>query len=88
MHGVTAGFQNERLEEKQLEERLKGLQIDMQNIAKVISANTGKTVEEVNQAMIDRTTLSPDQAKDWGLVHKIESELFDEGTEVVSIQSA
>lgn len=87
LHGVSAGFQqNERLEEKQLEERLKGLQIDMLNIARVIAANTGKAVEAVNAAMLDRTTLSPEEAREWGLVHEIKSELFEAGSEVISIQ--
>lgn len=86
LHGVTAGFQNERLEEKQLEERLKGLRIDIENIAKVIAANTGKTVQEVTNAMLERTTLNPDEAKAWGLVHEITSDLFEAGSEVISIQ--
>jgi len=87
LHGVSAGFQqNTRLEEKQLEERLKALQIDMLNIARVIAANTGKTVEDVNAAMLDRTTLDPEEARRWGLVHEIKSELFEAGSEVISIQ--
>lgn len=86
LHGVTLGFQNERLEEKQLEERLKGLRIDIENIAKVIAANTGKTVQEIMNALLERTTLTPDEAKAWGLVHEIKSGLFDEGYEVISIQ--
>ena len=86
LHGVSAGFQNERLEEKQLEERLKGLRIDIENIAKVIAANTGKTVQDVTDAMLERTTLNPDEAKAWGLVHEIKSELFETGSEVISIQ--
>ena len=86
LHGVSAGFQNERLEEKQLEERLKGLRIDIENIAKVIAANTGKTVQDVTDAMLERTTLNPDEAKAWGLVHEIKSELFEAGSEVISIQ--
>ena len=76
LHGVSAGFQNERLEEKQLEERLKGLKIDMENIAKVIAANTGRTVAEVTNAMLERTTLNPEEAKEWGLVDKIETGLI------------
>jgi ATP-dependent protease ClpP protease subunit len=72
LHGARANFQqNESLEEKQLEERLKGLKIDVENIAKVVAANTGKTVEEVINAMLERTTLNPDEAKSWGLVHEI-----------------
>ncbi len=86
LHGVSARFQNESLEEKQLEERLKGLKIDIENIAKVIAANTGKTVEDVTQAILERTILNPDEAMTWGLVHEIKSELFEGGSEVISIQ--
>ncbi len=86
LHGVAAGFQNERLEEKQLEERLKGLKIDVENIAKVIAANTGKSVQEVTAAMLERTTLNPEEAKAWGLIQEIKSELFPVGSEVISIQ--
>ena len=88
LHGVTAQFpQHTRLEEKQLEEQLKGLKIDLLNIAKVIAANTGKSIDEVTAAMLDRTTLNPDQAKDWGLVHEIRADLFPAGAELISIQS-
>ena len=86
LHGVSAGFQNERLEEKQLEERLKGLRIDVENIAKVIAANTSKTVEAITEAILERTILNPDEAMAWGLVHDIKSELFEAGSEVISIQ--
>lgn len=86
LHGVAANFQNERLEEKQLEERLKGLKIDLENIAKVIADNTGKSAQEVTRAMLERTTLNPEEAKAWGLVHDIKSELFEAGSEVISIQ--
>jgi len=86
LHGISAGFRNERLEEPQLEERLKGLKIDIENIAKVIAENTGKTVDDIAKAMLERTTLNPDEAKSWGLVHDIKSELFEPGSEVISIQ--
>lgn len=86
VHGVSANFSNQRLEEPQLEERLKGLKIDLENIAKVIAANTGKTVEDIAKAMLERTTLNPDEAKSWGLIHEIKSELFEPGSEVISIQ--
>lgn len=87
LHGVSAQFpQPASLEEKQLEERLKGLRIDLQNIAKVIAVNTGKSQDEVVQAMLDWTTLNPEEAKTWGLVHEIKVELFPPGAEVISIQ--
>ena len=86
LHGVSAGFQNERLEEKQLEERLKGLQNNVENIAKVIAANTNKSLQDVKDAILERTILSPEEAKAWGLVDEIKAELFEEGSEVISIQ--
>jgi ATP-dependent Clp protease protease subunit len=86
LHGVSANFQKERLEEKQLEERLKGLKIDVENIAKVIAANTGRSVQDVTNAMLERTTLNPEEAKVWGLVDDIKVELFEAGSEVISIQ--
>ena len=86
-HGVSAQFRGEQnLEEKLLEERLKGLRIDMENIARVIAANTGKNAEDVTAAMIERTTLNPEEALSWGLVHEIKSELFEAGSEVIAIQ--
>jgi ATP-dependent Clp protease protease subunit len=87
LHGVSAGFGQERLEEKQIEERLKGLRIDEENIAKVIAANAGKTANDVISAMRERATLNPDDAKKWGLVHEIKSELFEAGSKVVPIVS-
>jgi ATP-dependent protease ClpP protease subunit len=87
LHGVNAQFSgNQNLEEKQLEESLKGLRIDIENIAKVIAANTGKSVKDVIDAMLERTTLNSEEARSWGLVHEIKSELFEAGSEVVSIQ--
>jgi ATP-dependent Clp protease protease subunit len=86
LHGVSAGFQNGRLEEKQLEESLKGLQNNVENIANIIAANTNKSVQDVRNAIIERTILSPEEAKAWGLVHEIKAELFEEGSEVISIQ--
>jgi ATP-dependent Clp protease protease subunit len=86
LHAVSTGFSaNTRMEEKQIEEILKSLRIDNENIAAVVANNTGKTEAEIVQAMADRTTLSPEQAKTFGLVHEIKSELFPVGTEVVAI---
>ena len=70
IHGVQANFRgNQSLDEKGLEERLKGLQIDYQNIARVIADTTQKSANEVQEDMNARTTLNPEEAKDYGLVH-------------------
>jgi ATP-dependent Clp protease protease subunit len=87
LHGVQANFQQgAALEEKQLEERLKGLKLDMENIAGIIAANTGKSEQEVMKAMLERTTLNPEEALKFGLVHEIKEPLFEKGAEIVSIQ--
>ncbi len=86
-HGVNVQFQGQQnLDEKLLEERLKGLRIDMENIAKVIAANTGKSARDATDAMFERITLNPEEARSWGLVHEIQSELFEAGSEVIAIQ--
>jgi ATP-dependent protease ClpP protease subunit len=59
----------------------------VENIAKVIAANTGKSTKDITDAMIERTTLNPEEAQSWGLVHAIKSELFEAGSEVIAIQA-
>jgi ATP-dependent protease ClpP protease subunit len=87
-HGVNVQFRGEQnLDEKLLEERLRGLRIDVENIARVIAANIGKSTKDITDAMIERMVLNPEQAQSWGLVHQIKSELFEAGSEVIAIQS-
>ena len=87
LHGVMCNFQGPvSLEEKQLEERLKGLQIDMGNIARIIADTVKKDKQKVLNDMLNRTTLYPEEAISYGLVHEIKSELFEPNAEVISIQ--
>jgi len=86
LHGVVANFpQGAALEEKQLQERLKQLKLEEENIAGVVAANTGKTGKQVVAAILDRTTLNPEQAMEYGLVHEIREPLFEVGWEYHSI---
>jgi ATP-dependent Clp protease protease subunit len=87
LHGVMANFAGPAsLEEKQLEERLKGLQIDMGAIARIVANATQKDPQQVLNDMRNRTTLLGEQAIQYGLVHEIKPELFETGAEVISIQ--
>lgn len=87
LHGVMVNFARPiSLEEKQLEEKLKGLQIDMGNIARVIADTVERDREAVLYDMLNRTTLFPEQAQEYGLVHEIRSDLFPQGAELYSIQ--
>lgn len=77
VHGITLNM-NEKasLDEKKLEELLKGLKIDYQNMARVIEDNTKRHISKVEEDINNRTTLNPKEAQDYGLVHEIKSELF------------
>ncbi len=87
LHGVPAnGAQPVDIEEKHLVERLKSLQNDTRSIARVIAASSGKSEGVVTRAMLNRTTLDPEKAKAWGLVHEIKSDLFVNGDELISIE--
>lgn len=89
LHGATVNFPRPmQLEEKQLEEKLKGLQIDLGNIARVIADTVGRSRDEVMYDMLNRTTLFPEQAVEYGLVHEIRSELLPQDAELFSIQMA
>jgi len=86
MHGVQTNFPKETsLEEKQLEERLLGLKLDVENIAGIIATESGKNEDEVMGDISERKTLNPEDAVKYGLVHEIKEELFEEGAELISI---
>ena len=86
IHGPRANFpQGASLEPDALSERLSGLRIDAENLAGIIAANTRRTEEQVMQDMLDRTTLNPEQALDYGLVHEIREQIFPPNADLVSI---
>jgi len=66
-------------------EHLKSVQIDQKNIARIIADNTGKGADVIEKDMHDRKTMSPGEAKDFGLVNEIKSELIPTEAEFFSI---
>lgn len=87
LHGARVNFpQGAALEEKHLEERLKGLLMDMENIAGIIAASTGKSEKEVMKDMKNQKTLNAEGALEYGLVHEIKEALFEREHELISIQ--
>ncbi|MBK9213680.1 MAG: ATP-dependent Clp protease proteolytic subunit [Saprospiraceae bacterium] len=86
MHGVSFNFQaGGQADEKQLIEYLKGLQIDQNNIAKVIADTCGYEAYKVLADMHNRTTLNPEESVAYGLVHTISSQLVPNKAQVVVI---
>lgn len=87
IHGVRFNIAgNASFDDKQIEEHLKSLRIDQENIARVIADTTGKPLHKIEEDMNNRTTLNPNQAKDYGLVHEIRSELLPIDAEFVVIR--
>ena len=79
---VSAGA---RFDEKSMGEHITRLKNERETICRIIADNTGKKLEDVEQDMFNGITLTAEQAKDYGLVHEIKSELFEKGAEVISI---
>ncbi len=83
IHGVTLSINDKgNLDEKKLEEHLKSLKIDYQNIAGVIASNTKRSSSDVEEDMNNRITLNPQEAQNYGLVHEIKSDLFPIGADI------
>ncbi|WP_322806618.1 ClpP family protease [Thermanaerothrix sp.] len=77
IHGVRFNISgNASFDDKQIEEHLKSLRIDQENIARVIADTPGKPLHKIEEDMNNHITLNPNQAKDYGLVHEIKSELL------------
>lgn len=86
IHGVTASIDAvTSLDEMALGEVLKGMKIDSENIAQVISDTTGQKISKVMADMNSRTTLSPKEAIAYGLVHEENPVLFPAGADLYVI---
>lgn len=86
IHPVQFNMQgNIQLSESQLEEHLKGLRIDQENIARVVADTTGKPLAQIIADMHHRATLNPGEAQAYGLVHEITSALVPAGARLIAI---
>ena len=86
LHGI--GFDvtgPTRFNEKILDERIKSLRIDRENISRVIADNTGRPLIDVEKDILEGTVLNSEQAREYGLVHEIKTELFERGAEVIEV---
>lgn len=74
-----------QFDERQLDEHLKSVKIDQENIARVIADTTGQPLQKIEEDMIRRTTLNPSQAKEYGLLHDIQATLLPAGARLAVI---
>lgn len=88
IHGIQINFnQPTSLEESQLAEKLDGMKMDIENISKIIAKNTNKDSKDVETAMQNKIVLNPEAAKEWGLIGKIQTQLFNTNSQIISILS-
>lgn len=73
------------MDEKQVEEILKGLKIDQENIAGIIADTTHTDINDVKNLMNARTTFNFENAKKFGLAHEISTLQIPMGETVTSI---
>ena len=64
---------------------MKGLRIDVENLARVIAENCNRDARDIERDMLEVKELNPTQARDYGLVHEIQRELYPKGADVVLI---
>ena len=86
LHGIGFDVTSPtRLNEKILDERMKSLRIDRENISRVIADNTGRALADVERDILEGTVLNSEHACEYGLAHEIKTELFERGAEAVEI---
>lgn len=86
LHGVKFNISGKTsMDEIQLGEYLKSLQIDQHNVARVIADTTSKSVSDIESDMNNRITLNPDQAREYGLVHEVKVNLLEPGMQLTTI---
>ena len=86
MHPVRSNFpRGANLAQDDMEERIKAMKLDSENIAGVISSATGKTEAEILDLMKQRTNLNPEEAKEFGFVQEIREALFEPSSEIINI---
>lgn len=86
LHGIGANINaGLRINEKWLDEQLKSLRTDRENISKIIADNTKRELLDVEKDILDGVVLNAQQAVDYGLAHEIKTELFEKGAEIVEI---
>lgn len=84
-HDIGMNISSQRMDEKKLDEQIKSMQIQRLLIAKIISENSSKTQGDIAKSILETKTVNAEEAKEWGIVQDIKSELFEKGIEVFDI---
>lgn len=86
IHGLTWTFQAPATYQvSQLEETLKKLRNDGDNIAGILAEACSRKESDIHEAMRNSLTLAPEEALEWGLVHELDQALHPEGATVIRV---
>jgi ATP-dependent protease ClpP protease subunit len=86
IHGISYDVAKPaRFGEKALDERVRSLKMDRENMAGVIADSTGKPLAAVQSDILEATVLNSEQALQYGLVREIRSELFEKDARIPEI---
>lgn len=87
VHGITWSIpQPTALTEHQIHEYLGQIAALKRNIASVIAEATKRSLEQVEADMSKSLTLTAEEAKAYGLVHELKTNLIPAGAEVIGIR--
>ena len=86
-HGVGFDIEKARFEEKELKERMIGIQRDQNLIAQIIAERTKITQDEVRQMFWEAKTKTPQEAKAAGIVNEVKEAKIPDGTQVASLRA-
>lgn len=78
-HGVCLNIEKERVEERQLNEKLASLQNDRNRIADIVVQRTTMTKEQVHKLFLDTAFVAAKDAKSRGIVDEVRDIEFPQG---------
>jgi ATP-dependent Clp protease protease subunit len=86
LHGISLTFPPAvPIDENQIGEYTRLLQLQTNTMATIIAKTSGKSLTVTKAAIIDKTVLPAEQAKQWGLVTAIESRLYEDGAKIIIV---
>ena len=85
LHGVVANFKSGQYNEPALRARIDSLQSDRATIARILAEACGRTMEQVEQDMLQGRLLTAQEAVAYGLVQAIQPQVVEAGVEVITV---
>lgn len=82
LHGISIVFKEVPIDENQVSEHLRIMQLQTTAMATIFAKTTGKAPQVVKDAISAKTALTSQQAKDWSFVTEISASLYESGADV------